>query len=580
MSDRRESLESRPDLAAAWTGIRQSIAARLSGRRLLAACGLAASAAFLTGCEVDSFLDPSVVGRWEHTPTIMPVLERIDVIERDTGQYVEYTQVMPEDLIPEPTDYRVQPSDGLVIEIEDFVQGGQAGRYERLVDARGFIDLPQLGRILVLNKTRVEIENDLAAAIKAARILDEPLVTVQIPGQRQQTFGVFGRVQNPGRYVIPRPDYKLLEAITDAGGVDPSTPNIYIIRQVALSDVVKSGVRRPGAGGNGSKTGTPQQGEPASPMKGEDLINLIEELTAPSEPAPKPETPKPEGEAPAAPPGEGVIGMSALSAETPRPIRRGSVHASASLPSAGALSQPDDQPPPIDLVDEDRPRAQPVPGSGAAPGDGGRIAAGQWVFLNGEWVQVVASKLGADGLPEGEDPLQAAGPAANLVTQRVIEVPVKPLLQGVAQYNIVLRPGDVVSITGPDTGIVYAMGPGISRPGTYNMPPAGQFTFIRLVASAGGLSAIGIPERTDITRMVGQNRQATIRVDARAIFEGTAPDIILKPDDVVNFGTNFFATPLAIIRNGFRMSYGFGFLIDRNFGNDIFGAPPVNQFGQ
>lgn len=221
-----------------------------------------------------------------------------------------------------------------------------------------------------------------------------------------------------------------------------------------------------------------------------------------------------------------------------------------------------------------------MPGSGAAPGDGGRIAAGQWVFLNGEWVQVVASKLGADGLPEGEDPLQAAGPAANLVTQRVIEVPVKPLLQGVAQYNIVLRPGDVVSITGPDTGIVYAMGPGISRPGTYNMPPAGQFTFIRLVASAGGLSAIGIPERTDITRMVGQNRQATIRVDARAIFEGTAPDIILKPDDVVNFGTNFFATPLAIIRNGFRMSYGFGFLIDRNFGNDIFGAPPVNQFGQ
>jgi len=28
------------------------------------------------------------------------------------------------------------------------------------------------------------------------------------------------------------------------------------------------------------------------------------------------------------------------------------------------------------------------------------------------------------------------------------------------------------------------------------------------------------------------------------------------------------------------VTYGFGFLLDRNFGNDVFGAPPTNQFGQ
>ncbi len=48
----------------------------------------------------------------------------------------------------------------------------------------------------------------------------------------------------------------------------------------------------------------------------------------------------------------------------------------------------------------------------------------------------------------------------------------------------------------------------------------------------------------------------------------------------MNVGTNFWAYPLAVIRNGFRASYGFGFLIDRNFGNDIFGAPPTNTVGQ
>ena len=41
-------------------------------------------------------------------------------------------------------------------------------------------------------------------------------------------------------------------------------------------------------------------------------------------------------------------------------------------------------------------------------------------------------------------------------------------------------------------------------------------------------------------------------------------------------GTNFWATPLAVIRNGFRASYGFGFILDRNFQGDVFGADSAN----
>ena len=73
---------------------------------------------------------------------------------------------------------------------------------------------------------------------------------------------------------------------------------------------------------------------------------------------------------------------------------------------------------------------------------------------------------------------------------------------------------------------------------------------------------------------MGDDRQATIRLNLRAIMEGTNPDVFLKDQDVVNVGTSFFATPAAIIRNGFRFTYGFGFLLDRNFGNDVFGPPP------
>ncbi len=525
-------------------------------RRLLGVCGLALGSLMLGGCEVDSFFDPSVVGRWENTPTIVPVLERIDVIERDTGQFVEYTKVLPEDLIPEPSDYRIQPGDGIVIEVDDFLPGGQPARYERLVDPRGFIDVPQIGRLSMTGKTRTEAEDFIAQAIRDTGILDNPFVSLQVPSQRQQTFGVFGRVANTGRYVIPKPDYRLLEAITDAGGIDETIPNVYIIRQVPLSDVVKSGVK---GSAREVDPGVPES-RPEQPT-GEDLIDLIEELTAPPEGTSPPPTTTP-----------GVVGMSALSSETPRAARRVGRSASASAVS----SAQDGTPPAIDLVDDERVMPKPAEDSSAAA----NIGAGQWVFLNGEWVKVGLNPEAASGLPEGEDPLKGADAAANLMTQRVIEVPVKPLLQGVAQYNVVIRPGDVVSVPGTPTGIIYAMGPGIARAGTYQLPGTGQFTLMRLIASAGGLSAIGIPERTDITRIVGENRQATIRVDVRAIFEGTAPDIVLRPDDLVNFGTNFWATPAAIIRNGFRFSYGFGFLIDRNFGNDIFGAPPTNQFGQ
>jgi hypothetical protein len=71
-------------------------------------------------------------------------------------------------------------------------------------------------------------------------------------------------------------------------------------------------------------------------------------------------------------------------------------------------------------------------------------------------------------------------------------------------------------------------------------------------------------------------RQATIRINMRAIAEGTQPEILIKPDDRINVGTNLWAFPLAVVRNGFRASYGFGFLLDRNFADEVFGVTVIN----
>ena len=85
-----------------------------------------------------------------------------------------------------------------------------------------------------------------------------------------------------------------------------------------------------------------------------------------------------------------------------------------------------------------------------------------------------------------------------------------------------------------------------------------------------------MPDRVDMTRIVGENREATIRLNLAAIRRRTEPDVYMKANDHVIVGTNWIAYPLAVFRNGLRMNYGFGFLLDRNFGNDVFGPPPTN----
>jgi protein involved in polysaccharide export with SLBB domain len=135
----------------------------------------------------------------------------------------------------------------------------------------------------------------------------------------------------------------------------------------------------------------------------------------------------------------------------------------------------------------------------------------------------------------------------------------------------VIRPNDQIYVDGPQQGVVYIDGQ-ISRPGVYNLPQVGRLTLSRLVAAAGGPGPLAIPRRVDLTRVIGDNWEATVRLNLAAIRQRTEPDIYLRPDDHVIIGTSFWATPLAVIRNGFRFDYGFGFFLERNFGYDVWGA--------
>lgn len=557
-------------------------------RRRTAAALLVAASGALMGCEADSWLlDYSVVGRWEYTPTTVPILERLDVIERQRTDYVEPSMIQPEDLIPEVSEYEVGPGDVLQIEIFDFIQPNQAEQFQRPVDPRGFIDLPQIGRVNVLGLTTDGVRETLRRVLREKGLIQDALISVQVPQQRQQTFAVIGLVPRVGRYFIPSPNYKLLEALTEAGGIPPvAVPKIYIIRQAPLTEAAKrgAGVER------APSPGAEQQHAPGQPAdQGKDLQSLIEELTKPQQgqpanPAPPP-APRPQ---PEPSPGFVFVGPATRPAAPKRAYQAAADQGQSTPTTQGHQAPPAGEPPappPIDLPEESAPPHAPAPAArpgAAAPSPNATSGgAGRWMFLNGEWVRVSKQAAAAPaGLPEGGAPLAAASKASELVTQRVIEVPTAPLLQGSAEYNVIVRPGDIINVPPPDGGFVYLGGPGIARGGTYSLPERGRLTLSRAILAAGGFNSIAAPWKVDLTRLVGDDRQATIRLNLRAIFEGTQPDVFLREGDIINVGTSFFATPTAVIRNGFRMSYGFGFLLDRNFGNDVFGAPPTNINGQ
>lgn len=489
----------------------------------MALCGM-----FLGGCNWDSYMDPSIVGRWEHTPTRVPILNHIGAIEEPGSQYVDVTEITNDDLIPETDIYRVGPGDFLDLTIYDLITRGQAELLPRQIDQNGYIQIPQLGRIFVSGKTETEVAD--AIGQKMASLVADPLVSVVVQQRRQQVFHLTGNVGAAGPYSILNADFRLYEALIAAGGFPEYTKDIFVYRQVPLDEnTTNLSPEDPSDRNLNPDQNTPMQ-------DGENLLDVIDDLSAPG-------------------------------------MMSGSMNNSGVVASLN--SQPANNEPLIDLIEPARSDTNANQNDASTTDDRTQAPpAPRWRFVDGQWVResIPIAARRSIGSPDSNVLQDSRG---QLFTQRVIRVPVEPLVAGDARYNIVIRPGDIIRVPPSPVGFYYLRGE-IARPGVYNLPAVGKLTLQRAIASAGDFAPTAIPERVDLTRMVGVDEQATIMLNARAIIEGTQPDIYIKPDDMINIGTSFWASPLAVLRGGFRTSYGFGFLLDRNFGNDVFGAPPTN----
>ena len=153
--------------------------------------------------------------------------------------------------------------------------------------------------------------------------------------------------------------------------------------------------------------------------------------------------------------------------------------------------------------------------------------------------------------------------------QEVIRIDLKALQSGDLSQNIVIRPGDYIRVQYNDIGVFYMMGQ-VSRPGPYSLRGE-KMTLKQAISVAGPLSALADMTRCDITRRIDRNKEVTCRVNLQKLLEGSQPDLFIKPNDIINVGSHPLARWVAVIRQSFRSTYGFGFVYDRNLADKDFG---------
>ena len=503
------------------------------------------------------FLDPhSVVVTPPRTP-ITPILPNAS--PADPSEEILPNAEFPQesDYVYSPVDYVIGPTDVLNISIMNLFQPGLETPVQRQVEASGYIDLPLLpSRILAEGFTANELKHRIADAYSQT-LLRDPTISVAVMQQRQNTFSILGTVLNPGTYEITRRDMRLLDAIALARGVtNPAIRYLYVIRpspaipeegQFDTSGIppAREGVVPPSEdNGNEVPTRLPPLPDSDAPIdKG-----VPPELPSTLPPLPDNGMPEPTPE------------------ETPAP--------------------PDMDVPPPPAGDE-TPSTQPTAALMAyiehaelgGPPDSALLPQ-QWVYTDGRWVRQETTPAStsftetAEGGPGAVSPARDADQAdledpwkwqeaTKADMARVIAINLEKLFDGDPRMNIIIRDNDIIHVPTMEVGEFYVMGE-VTRPGVYSLTGR-RITIKMAIAAAGNMSPLAWPEHSVLIRRIGENQEQIIPINVEKIYRGEESDIFLKPNDVIAVGTSAAASFMAVIRNAFRMTYGFGFIYDRNF---------------
>ena len=560
------------------------------------------------GCG-NRFFDPTQIGRFRPTPAVNVILDSLGVAEEPPVTWEKTEDPKPSDIVAVPTDYVFSSGDVIRISILELFQEGITFVNDYVVTETGKISIPEVGLVQAAGMTETQLEDEVKRILSPS-VLKEPSVTVALLSSQQRTFSVLGEgVLAPSRYVIPRYDFRLADALATAGGVRQfNVSYIYISHRVSQQEKIP-----PTESGASTELGIiePEILKPETPQQGLPELKIIEPQKM--EPSLSLERKMPEMITPSAQRLENSkfeirnskFPLSAF-AGTGLPLRKQG--AGTVLPASFELSS--SVKPPVepgakylaprsfDLAQDrftwglsektmqERADQQevgeriewifrdgkwipirvgpPEPTEPAIKEKEEFEERVEWIFRDGRWIPVPVRKpLPPKPVipPEEKMPEELEWEAA--VQTRVIKIPVDKLLAGDPRYNIVIKPGDTIHVPVDIIGEFAIMG-NVNRSGYINITGR-PMTLKMAIAAAGGLGPLAWPKRCEVIRRVGENKEEIVRVDLDKIASGEQPDFFIKPNDLINVGTHATARWRAILRNAFRATYGFGFVYDRNF---------------
>ena len=503
---------------------------------------------FLSGCG-NKFFDPTQVGRFRPVPAVNVILDSLGVADETSSAWEGAEEPRPVDVIVYDTDYVFSSGDIVRISIFELLQERDSFINDYTVTETGKISIPEVGVIEAAGLTESQLEEEIMQILSPS-ILKEPSVTVTLMSSQQRAFSISGNgVPRPNRYPIPRYDFRLLDALATAGGINQfNISYIYVSRSVTGKEVTTESVEMEQALSEGP----------------EELIDPEHEMLEIIAPRAMRQLPSTGGLVVAS--AEMITDTELTEAALPEgfePLSSGEQAGVDTDATEQSFIEPDGR----ETIDE------PIKQEGK-----GRI---EWVFQDGRWVPV---QIGQQEPVVKIEPEKAVKPLRQTVPQdfdwdqigtggvqaRVIKIPADRLAGGDPRYNIVIRPGDNIQVPVDIIGEFCIMG-NVNSQG-YIYITGRPMTLKMAIAAAGGLGPLAWPKRCEVVRRIGKNKEEIVMVDLDKIARGEQPDFFIKPNDLINVGTHSTARWRAVLRNAFRATYGFGFIYDRNFADRDYGT--------
>ncbi|NOT02226.1 MAG: hypothetical protein HOP29_16580 [Phycisphaerales bacterium] len=478
------------------------------------------------------------------------------------------TDPLPDDLTVPMDEYRGVSGDVIECFIKDLRTRGADLQHQAVIDVNGKVDLPFVGWVDVVGLTAGEMEQRLVKILADRGVLHNAEVLARFVVQRGMTYTIFGNEllalrsnRGPGVFPIPRPDFRLIDAIAVSGGLSDLVSDIYIFR-APPTNAAASPPEQPSHPPPGANPSPPPAAERQPERPAIDDPAFLEPKPAPVEPPADAGMPPPDGSTAAG--GEPVADE----------LRR-------------IIELIDAEPPAEQAPTDNRTDPSIPPGNGAALDDSTKTGT-RWVWDESrrEFIEIQSGPriaAPAPALPPQGDEVKPAVDWQQLARTefdtRTIRIAAEGLRQGDPRNNIVVRPGDIIRLFSGDIGFYYVLGH-VLNPGTFAFRSGASVTLKNAIAASGGLDALAWPDRVTVYRRIGE-REQMIQVNLDRIFAGVDPDFFLKRDDIVNVGTHPVAPFLQAVRNLTipQLNSGMSFLYqwtrtETFFKNEDFGATP------